>query len=235
MHVARYRQEGGLVLEVHEAGGRSLGQRVQTGGVEGAVTDSIGVPLPGVLVGVVGSNQGVYSDAEGYFGITGLAEGRYQIRLVEPKLRSFGHVAEPVTRDVIRGELTKLDYRMPSVGDVLFDACRGEMVPEGSVVLVVHVRDARGRSVPGALVSVEWSRFDASTDVLAEKRTGVQVTADEGGFYRFCGVPEDKLVRVSAGLGERESVPVEVFTLWDEGAKLVLVELPPTPLPPFVP
>lgn len=224
--IDRYRQEGGVVLAVHEAGGRSLGRRSRTGGVEGVVTDSLGVPLPGVRIGVVGSNQSVFSDAEGYFGITGLAEGRYQIRFVEPKLERFGHVPEPVEQDVILGELSYLQHRMPSVGDVLFDACRNEVVPEGSVVLVGHLHDARGRSVAGARVRVEWSRFDANPVAITEKSEGFEATTNADGFFRFCGLPESRLLRVRAVLDEGEAGPIEIRISWEEAAKYLLLELP---------
>ncbi len=105
-YIAQYHQTGGLVLEAREAGGRSLGQRAQTGGIEGVVTDSLGIPLPGVRVGVVGSNQEVYSDRAGQFSITGLTDGRYQVRFVDARLEQAGYIPEPVPKDVIRGEMS---------------------------------------------------------------------------------------------------------------------------------
>jgi hypothetical protein len=90
--IARYHQTGGLVLEAREAGGRSLGQRAETGGVEGVVMDSLGTPLQGVRVGVLGGNQQVFTNAEGAFSITGLTEGRYQVRFVQPELEELGFI-----------------------------------------------------------------------------------------------------------------------------------------------
>ena len=127
--VSGFHQTGGLVLGVREAGGRSLGQRVETGGVEGVVVDSLGMVRQGVRVGVVGSNQEVYTNTEGRYSITGLNPGRYPIRFVDPALEAYGFAPEPVARDVIRGEMTAFDYHLPSVGDVLFEACRDEARP----------------------------------------------------------------------------------------------------------
>ena len=74
--IVQYHQTGGLVLDVREAGGRGLGRLARTGGIEGVVRDSLGMPLQGVRVGVVGSNQEVYSNSDGRYSITELPEGR---------------------------------------------------------------------------------------------------------------------------------------------------------------
>jgi hypothetical protein len=205
-----YRQVGGVVLEAREAGGRRLGQRVATGGFEGVVMDSVGVPIASARVGVVGSNQEVYTDAAGRYGIVGLNPGRYQVRFVDPALESIGFVPEPVARDVIRGESTTLDFHMPSVGDVLFEACRGVERRTEFAILAGMVRDERRRPVEGAQVLVEWSTFRIRSpggDVTVDGETidGFQTTTDASGSYRFCGVPTDMLLRVRALEGESQS------------------------------
>ncbi|MFB3044332.1 MAG: carboxypeptidase-like regulatory domain-containing protein, partial [Acidimicrobiia bacterium] len=82
----------------------------EPGGVEGVVVDSLGMLRQGVRVGVVGSNQEVYTNTSGRYSITGLNPGRYQVRFVDPELEAYGFLAEPVARDVIRGQMTALDY-----------------------------------------------------------------------------------------------------------------------------
>lgn len=223
--IERFHQTGGIVLEVREAGGRSLGQRTQTGGVEGMVIDSVGVPVRGVRVGVAGSNQEVYTNAEGRFSITGLTEGRYQIRFIDPGLEAYGFVPEPVTRDVIRGELGYFDFHLPSIGDVLFEACRDEAVPDASVVLAGMVKDERGRAIPNARVHLRWSRFDVASARPTVDNTDIEATADDAGFYRFCGVPSGRLLTVRALVGDNESEPVEVRITQADAAKLAVLEV----------
>jgi hypothetical protein len=220
--IARYHQTGGLVLEAREAGGRSLGQRAETGGVEGVVMDSLGTPLQGVRVGVLGGNQQVFTNAEGAFSITGLTEGRYQVRFVQPELEELGFIPEPVTRDVIRGELSFLEYLMPSFGDVLFDACSGIPLDEGTGVLTGTVVDDRGRPVPDATVRVQWSSYvqtgvgalsgadRADPNSLLESMSGFEYVTDSGGAYRFCGVPTDERLTLTAVSGDAESESHEV-------------------------
>lgn len=231
-YIAQYHQTGGLVTEAREAGGRSLGQRVQTGGVEGVVMDSIGVPLAGVRVGVIGSNQEVYTDREGTFSITGLTAGRYQVRFVDQRLEQAGYIPEPVPRDVIRGELSYMEYHMPSMGDVLFEACRGVERDEGSVVLAGTVVDRIGRVVPEATVRVSWTRYAAmgggnisreNPNNIRELSDGFETTASATGFFRFCGVPAGENLVLYAAYGDDLSEQAH-FSIpdYDTGALRVL-------------
>lgn len=229
-YIVRYHQTGGLVTSVREAGGRSLGQRAQTGGVEGVVMDSLGVPLRGVRVGVIGSNQEVYTDAEGEFSITGLAEGRYQVRFVDSELEQAGYMPPAVEQDVIRGELSRMEYHMPSRGDVLFEACRDVEKPMGTAALVGTVVDDLGRPVPDASVQVRWVSYDftgtrenTSARDLRQTTDGFELTTGPAGQYSLCGVPTAETIQISASTAERAS-EVDEFTIPrdDVGAMRVL-------------
>lgn len=242
-YIVRYHQTGGMVTEVREAGGRSLGQRAETGGVEGVVMDSLGVPLRGVRVGVIGSNQEVYTDAEGEFSITGLTEGRYQVRFVDPALESAGFIPPPVAQDVIRGEIAQMEYHMPSMGDVLFEVCRGEEKPDGTAVLAGTVVDGFGRPVPNAVVRVLWTGYEtrggtsltaadvremntaAGANNVTEATDGFEKPTGADGSYSFCGVPADETLRVSAWTEDRTSGEVEVVISPVQVGKMQVLEL----------
>lgn len=236
-YILQYHQTGGMVLDVREAGGRSLGQRSDTGGIEGVVRDSLGVPLRGVRVGVVGSNQEVYSNAEGRFSITGLTPGRFQVRFVDLRLEQAGYIPEPIQRDVIRGEMTEMEYHMPSIGDVLFEACRGQSREEGSVLLAGTVVDSRGRPAPQATVRVSWTGYTVmgggginptAGDIsgLTEQTNGFETTASGTGFFRFCGVPANTPLRLYAASGELETDEFTVQIPDYETGALRVLELP---------
>ena len=63
-YLESYRVSGGIVMEVQESGGRTIVE-AETGTIEGIVLDSLGVaPLRGARVGVRGSNQQVFTNAE---------------------------------------------------------------------------------------------------------------------------------------------------------------------------
>ncbi len=215
-YIAQYHQTGGLVLEVREAGGRSLGQRAETGGIEGVVRDSLGVPKRGVRVGVVGSNQEVYSNAEGAFSITGLTDGRYQVRFVDTQLEAMGYIPNPVERDVIRGEMALLEFFTPSIGDVLIEACEGVERERGSVLLAGSVVDARDRPVVNAEVQVVWEGFSTAgggnvdrVQDLTGSTSGFSTTSNQSGFFKFCGVPAGARLQIQASVDNNRSDEVE--------------------------
>jgi len=197
--LSRMRRSGGRVLQVHEAGGRSIGGRNQTGGIEGIVVDSVGAPVAGVRVGAVGWNQEAFTDAQGAFGLLGMREGTYEIRVVDPRLEALGFAAPPLAREVIPGEVSYVEFHMPSVGDLLAQACR-DADSEGAAV-VGRVVDASGRPVAGATVRATWISTDALgaadlNGVLVQDRAGLETTTDPNGAYRLCGVPRGPRIDV---------------------------------------
>lgn len=220
---------GGRVLEAREAGGRSLALGVQTGGVEGVVVDSLGMARRGVRVGVVGSSQEVFTNAEGRYSITGLNPGRFQVRFVDPVLEQYGFASDLLARDVIRGEMTTLDHHLPSVGDVLFDACRGQPRPETSVVLLGRVIDARGRPVSGASVRVLWTDYQLRTVnrlvLFGGDSSGLETTSDARGHYMFCQVPTDIALEVHGELNEERSQVYPLRIQLDLRARLLGIEI----------
>jgi len=226
-YIDRYKQTGGLVVDVREGGGRRIEQPGRTGGIEGIVRDSFGGPARGVAVGIVGSDQQVYTDGEGRFGITGLPEGRYQLRVVPRELERQGFTPHPVARDVLAGEMSRVDYRLPSVREMLFETCeefkrdeRAAAVDDsssaGTVVLAGTVVDSLGSPVHGSTVRVEWDRFDFSGVVrdrrpedlrrTSEVRTA---TSDASGRYNFCEVPSGRTITLSASTAVGESDEIQ--------------------------
>lgn len=209
--IGGYRQSGGRVLEVRSSGGPAL-MRGETGTIEGVVQDSLGVlPLGGVRVGVVGSNQLVFTDTEGRFRITGLTDGVYRIRFVDDRNEAHGVEPEPIEREVSRGEVTSVFYRMPPLSDLIFELCRSEAPPEGTAVLTGQVRGGPMRAPLGsALVRVRWEDIRMDPRGTPDRRitgadiSGIEVTTDARGSYRICAVPEGRLLRVSVAIDGRE-------------------------------
>ena len=208
--VTGYHQTGGRVLEVREAGGRALEQRSQSGGIEGVVVDSLGTLKPGVRVGVVGSNQQVFTNAEGEFTISGLTDGVYQVQFVDDRLSEVGVVPPPITREVIRGELSYVEFHVPSLREVLLEACADEPREDRAYPLLGAVlSDFRDRPVSGATVLVQWSGFQTSLGFRAirEDMTGLETTSGSDGTFRFCGLPSGEELTITSIVDGEESVP----------------------------
>lgn len=234
LRIDGYRQSGGRVLEVRNTGGASL-MRGETGAIEGFVQDSLGVlPMAGVRVGIVGSNQLVFTDDEGRFRITGLTDGVYRIRFVEARNEELGLDPAPIEREVSRGEVTSVFYRMPPLSDLLFEMCRAEAPPEGTAVLTGRVLQGPARaSVSNATVAVRWEEFRMDPRGTPDRRitgaevSGIETTTDSEGLYRICAVPEGRLLRATVTVGERE-LPADTLRIPEfSGAVLRNFELSP--------
>ena len=210
------RQAGGRVVEVHEGGGRSLGGRRQTGGIEGVVVDSVGAPLAGARVGVVGGSQEVFTDGEGRFGLLGMSEGKYQVRFVDPRLVAVGLVPPPLTREVLQNEVSYVEFHMPSATDLLREACAATPGAAGGA-LVGRVVDAAGGPWVGATVRVTWASFQGSpspgqTLIQVGDLSGLEVTTGQDGAFKVCGVPRGQELSVSTLVDDAEvrSDPVTI-------------------------
>ena len=198
------------MLEVREAGGRTLEQRSQAGGIEGVVVDSLGALKPGVRVGVVGSNQQVFTNTEGEFTISGLTDGVYQVQFVDDRLSEVGVVPPPITREVIRGELSYVEFHVPSLREVLLEACADEPREDGAYPLLGSVlSDFRDRPVSGATVLVQWSGFQTSLGFRAirEDITGLETTSGSDGAFEFCGLPSGEELTITSIVDGEESAP----------------------------
>ena len=208
-YVVGFREAGGMVLDVQGAG-RALRHR-GTGGIEGVVRDSLGSALEGVRVDIVGAAQEVVTDSAGWFEISGLVEGIYRVRFVDPRLEAYGYSPEPLTPAVFNGEMTHVEFDMPSAASVLTDVCsevrmvgpEWENLPpqaKGTGILVGWVRDAvTDEPLPGAVVRVLSYRYEfrpGGASVIDRGMFGVQTTTDEEGVYRVCRLPERELLTV---------------------------------------
>ena len=170
------------------------------------------MPKRGVRIGVVGSNQEVYSNAEGAYSITGLTAGRYQVRFIDAQLEDMGYIPNPVERDVIRGEMAFLEYFTPSMGDVLLEACEGVERERGSVLLAGSVIDRRDRPVANAQVRVVWEGYSAAGGGnlerirdLTESTSGFSTVTNQSGFFKFCGVPAGQRLTLQASVENAHS------------------------------
>ena len=215
--LAGFREVGGLVVDVR-SGGRTIAGK-ETGGVEGLLLDSLGVnPVPMARVAIVGSSQQMFTGPDGHFTIPNLTEGTYQVRFTHPSLEAFGYTPEPVDQVVFGGEMAQMQYRLPSVGDALFELCRGEERPELSVVVAGAVRDQRtGRAIPDAVVRVAWQTVRMADVYTSDARItglddhGLEQTTDAEGRYRFCAIPEYETISLVATAEGYEMEPDSVW------------------------
>lgn len=231
MRITAYTRTGGRVMQVREAGaaGRTIVE-AQTGTIAGVVLDSLGVePLSGASVGIVGSNQTVFTDATGEFVIRGLTGGRYQVSITHSSVEEVGFRPPPIIEEVVEGQVTAVQFRMPAKSDIVFEACRGESQEDGSGAVLGQIVDRRGRALPGATISLTWERFNAVLSGLPQQADvrGIQVTADADGYYRICGVPENQLLTIRGAYDDVETANDTIRIREESGARVYRLEIRP--------
>lgn len=226
---------GAQVVGVRDSRGRPV-LDFETGTVIGAVRDAFGQQgLGAARVFLVGTDHSVFTDDDGRFRITGLDEGEYRISYEHPTLDSIGHVPTPRPVDVEVGRATTVSLEAPSRYTTLMDRCAESDLPNGTAILLGHVRDIlTGEPLGAAQVTVLWTRarMDAvssipsgrgaeearqgggglqGTMVIVDERTqGFQVQADSEGFYLFCGVPDNHPLRVQGSWNDSESREIQI-------------------------
>ena len=225
--VSAVREEGGEVIAVRPPA--PAGRRDGTGSIVGTVVDSLtGAPLPGAFVFLSGTNLSDSTDAEGRYRIDRIRPGRHVVSFLHPRLHEVGALPPQRVATMGDGDEATLDLAVPSVETMLRSYCPDAGDDERMIAGLVRER-ASGRPVAGARVAVGWryaSRLEAGSLVPAAAGRGrvspegarfevdreeIEVTTDDAGFYRICGVPLGAALDLVATVGERtvrRSLPV---------------------------
>jgi hypothetical protein len=205
--ITGFRQSGGRVLEVVEAGGRELSTGATAGAIEGIVVDSLGLPMEGVSVGTVGSAQTIFTNAEGRFNLVGLMEGTYRVRFMDPDLQALGLAAPEITQEVRRGVSSSVQFLMPSPAAMLRESC-GAPTNSRMSMLGGIVRDASNdEPISGATVRVLWSLVESRGTAFRQVSNGLETTTDGFGIYRVCAVPRERRGSVGVCASSRRVRP----------------------------
>jgi hypothetical protein len=123
-------------------------------------------------------------------------------------------------------------FELPSSAELLQRACGPEAVRRAEAMVYGTVRGSHGESVGGALVTVAWQKFSTGgAGVLLGRDEFRDVTADEFGRWRLCGVPRDQLLTARAAVGSRKSDAVQVRTSAARALQPISVALPAGPSP----
>jgi hypothetical protein len=177
----------------------SHAQEVRTGGIEGAVTDSVHVrPLAGVRVVAIGAGSrtglrgSATSDSLGRYHIDSLAAGRYVVGFESPLLDSLEITISPREATVPPGAMATVDLALPPAAKLRAAVCPGVTFPPETGAIVGHVVSAESEaSLAGVTIAMAWREmsFDKATmRPIGGERTASVVT-DDSGWYRACGVP----------------------------------------------
>src|SRR5919107_2317830 len=174
-------------------------QADRNGRIEGTVTDSVRArPLAGGRVLAVNAGSPAdapataVTDSAGRYHIDALRAGRYTVGFESPLLDSL-EIAPPVRAgEVAPGGTATVNLAVPPAAKLRAAVCSGAPLPAETGAIFGHVVSAETESpLAGAEVALAWwERSVDRTTLRADSRLRTAaVSTDDGGWYRFCGVP----------------------------------------------
>lgn len=175
----------------------AVSQTAATGGVRGAVFDSLGMrPLQRATVHVQGTTLATITGMNGQFSFAGLPPGRHVLTFTSPTLEAAGVVAAGVPATVVAGQTTNVVLTTPSLRRMWQVLCAGRprFSLDSGIVTGTVVDGDRNLRLKKAPTAFSW--FDLKVpdkyDIYPEVRKRVET--DSLGAYVACGMPTDVVI-----------------------------------------
>jgi len=221
--VGSFNVEGGEVMQIRDVSGQVLTSAARFA-LAGEVWDSLaGRPLAGATIVIEGTSRGVRVDSNGRFSLAGIAAGRYTLRAEHPRLDSLPPGARPRAEvEIVKDQPAIVKLGVPGLRTVVGAACPGlwtaspgDALPgvpwpaQGVALVSGTIVDPDGKPVPGAIAHISWDVFSVTEVSINVHNIIPSATADEGGRFIVCGVPDDAPLSVWATLGDLTGPVVE--------------------------
>jgi hypothetical protein len=217
VRLAAVQLAGGEIQLVTRANGSVLDTLWSRPGLTlvGFVLDSArGTPIPNAHVDLSGAARSGVTDGDGRFSIHDVLPGTYTVETLTPELEAIGAVNQST---IAFGDSTSSYHiRVPNASQLVTALCAGRTLGSREAVIVgrVYQVDDTSRAV-GVRVVAEWTEAPVGDDRGAVgERTGKKMEARTSGdgAYRFCGVPANTVITLSALGVKASSQPKSVFT-----------------------
>jgi hypothetical protein len=193
-----YLDQGGWVDEVRLPGGPVVWQ-ARSAVIRGVVTDGVGgYPVEDGEVSVVTADRTARTDRDGAFRIDSLEPGRYH--LVVSRLSTDRSLRVQPPHPVIVGRADSVSVVLPllSTESVIRALC-GTLTGDAGLVAGFVRGHGSAAPHPGARVRISWRPgVGGGSDTTAV----VEVTTDEAGYYRACGLPVGSPLRIGLEGGD---------------------------------
>jgi len=206
--VVAVREEGAEVTTTLTWEGEQLDGELTTT-LLGTVFDStIGRPLIGAAVRVVGTGLVARSDRRGAFRFDAVPAGRHVVEFTHPRFDAWNLPFPSREVTLAEGLVTSVDLAVPSVRTASALLCPTHPYQESDGLAVGFVADsATGVHVPDATVVFEWAQPGARREA---PRVRIEARTDAQGSYRACGLPPGTGITVWATLHDRRTQAVTI-------------------------
>jgi hypothetical protein len=197
----------------------------KTAAVAGVVIDSLhGGWLRGAEITLSGTERIVVTDSLGRFQFDSVPPGLKQLGVFHPLLDSLGISigSKPFTLGLDSVGLIVL--AIPSANSLVRELCGLRPKDKLSGLLMGRITDPEsGAPVPGSRVAARWTTYE----VKGRKKLQVLPRAvisetDYTGFFRLCGIPIDRAVRIQAA---RDSISSPDLQIVIGGVPIVMADL----------
>lgn len=168
----------------------------QTGTIKGRVVDSESLAMPGSMVTISSITKGTVSDLNGFFYLTGIPAGEYQV-----EVSYIGFISQQSTVKVEAGQVTELNFQMePGVEEMEEIVVTGFLQGQ-SKALNLQMNNI---NITNIIASDQVGKFpDANIGDALKRIPGINVQYDQGEarFGNFRGIaPQYNSVTIN---GER--------------------------------
>ncbi|MDB4876844.1 MAG: hypothetical protein JWM41_3290 [Gemmatimonadetes bacterium] len=161
--------------------------------VTGQVTQLNGRPGVGARVWLENTSDTTTTDSLGYFVIPDVVPGRYAVRAADSTLAAVGVTRGWAGVDATKQRVEPVLIFYFGVLEVLGARCHGQVIPDGTGILLGRVTDADGGAVLSARIEAHWSQTSPAADQLKPDRTA---DVDDDGRFAVCGAPMTQPVRL---------------------------------------
>lgn len=192
------REEGGVV----DAEGVATARRLAT--LAGTVRDSLGRPLAGALVRVVGTHRQAATSPAGAFRLDSLPAGAVSVTVHADGYDAMATLAASRRIELPAGRTTRMDLRAARGADLRREFCPAAAASgrlRGAVVRLVMVDSASFTPMPGVRFLATWSAVQENASGAGSERHE-QAMTDVRGAATFCDLPADLDVEMSVLRGD---------------------------------
>lgn len=189
-------EEGARVLRVQDSSGNVVVDS-EGGTITGVVLNNALEPVGGATVHVTGTNQTENTQDDGLFRLGLLGDGTYELVVNHPDLASLGYTGARTPVQATAGQFRSVRLYLPDRWRVLDEDCGDRDPDEGGIVAGWIEHAETGQAVQGASVRVTWTEWEfKGGQRVNERRTSVEMTSREDGFFIVCGAPVDTAISV---------------------------------------
>ena len=194
--VVGIKEEGALVLGVRDSSGNVVVDS-EGGTITGVVLNNALRPVGGATVHVAGTDQTENTQDDGLFRLGLLGDGTYELVVNHPDLASLGYRGARTPVQATAGQVRSVRLYLPDRWRVLDEGCDDRDPDEGGIVAGWIEHAETGQAVRGASVQVTWTEWEfEGGQRVNERRTSVEMTSREDGFFIVCGAPVDTAISV---------------------------------------